>query len=150
MSDQQENKAGVDLSRRDFLGVTSTALTAAVAGLTVHSQEPQATRQAERDQSASNPGQENKPLLDENPNSNLPPPTDRGDIGPVWYPFDLVHKRMQEGAVFLEMFKADEFIDVSLNNWIRRLPPEMASSHLNLEQDLIAKIPSEKLVVIPG
>jgi oxalate decarboxylase len=98
VSDQQENKTGVDLSRRDFLGVTSTALTAAVAGLTVHAQEPQATRQAERDRSASNPGQENKPLLDENPNSNLPPPTDRGDIGPVWYSFDLVHKRMQEGG----------------------------------------------------
>jgi oxalate decarboxylase len=53
-------------------------------------------------------------------------------------------------AVFLEMLKADEFIDVSLNNWIRRLPPEMANSHLNLEHELIAKIPSEKLLVIPG
>ena len=98
MSDQQEGDVEVDLSRRNFLGVTSTALTAAVAGLSVHGQKPQATRQAERDRSASNPGQENKPLLDENPNSNLPPPTDRGDIGPVWYSFDLAHKRIQEGG----------------------------------------------------
>ena len=98
MSNHQENRPGIDLSRRNFLGVTSTALTAAVAGLSVHGQKPQATRQAERDRSASNPGQENKPLLDENPNSNLPPPTDRGDIGPVWYSFDLAHKRIQEGG----------------------------------------------------
>ena len=98
MSDQQEGDVEVDLSRRNFLGVTSTALTAAVAGLSVHGQKPQATRQAERDRSASNPGQENKPLLDENPNSNLPPPTDRGDIGPVWYSFDLAHKRIQQGG----------------------------------------------------
>jgi len=98
VSDQQEGDVEVDLSRRNFLGVTSTALTAAVAGLSVHGQKPQATRQAERDRSASNPGQENKPLLDENPNSNLPPPTDRGDIGPVWYSFDLAHKRIQEGG----------------------------------------------------
>jgi oxalate decarboxylase len=28
----------------------------------------------------------------------MPPPTDRGDIGPVWYSFDLAHKRVQEGG----------------------------------------------------
>jgi len=53
MSDQQENKTGVDLSRRNFLGVSSTALaTAALAGLTAHAQDPQGARQAEKDHSA--------------------------------------------------------------------------------------------------
>jgi oxalate decarboxylase len=33
--------------------------------------------------------------------------------------------------VVLEMFKASEFVDVSLNNWLRRLPPELVASHLN-------------------
>src|SRR5437764_8860140 len=28
----------------------------------------------------------------------MPPPTDHGDIGPVWYSFDLVHKRVEEGG----------------------------------------------------
>jgi oxalate decarboxylase len=87
------------ISRRNFLGVGSTALaTGALAGLTAHAQEVQDTRKAEKDTSASNPGQENKTLLDENPSSNMPPPTDDGDIGPVWYSFDLVHKRVQEGG----------------------------------------------------
>jgi len=53
-------------------------------------------------------------------------------------------------AVLLEMFKADQFVDVSLNNWLRRLPPEAVTAHMNLDQELIAKIPSEKELVIPG
>lgn len=96
----ETHKTGTEgLSRRGFLGVSSTALaTAALGRLTVRNQEQQDTRTAEKDISASNPGQENKPLLDENPSSNMPPPTDRGDIGPVWYSFDLVHRRVQEGG----------------------------------------------------
>ncbi|HTZ95995.1 MAG TPA: cupin domain-containing protein [Terriglobales bacterium] len=58
----------------------------------------QDTRQAEKNSSVSDPGQENAPLLDENPSSNMPPPTDHGDIGPVWYSFDLAHKRIQNGG----------------------------------------------------
>jgi oxalate decarboxylase len=46
----------------------------------------------------SDPGPENKPLRDLNPNSNLPPPTDHGDVGPIWYSFDLAFKRVQEGG----------------------------------------------------
>ena len=99
MSDQNENKSVADLSRRSFLGVGSTALaTAALAGIAAHAQEIQDTRKAEKDISASDPGQENKPLLAENPSSNMPPPTDHGDIGPVWYSFDLAHKRVEEGG----------------------------------------------------
>jgi oxalate decarboxylase len=50
--------------------------------------------------------------------------------------------------VFLEILRADRFVDFSLNNWIRHLPPEMVAAHLNLEQETIRNIPSEKLVVI--
>jgi oxalate decarboxylase len=85
--------------RRNFLGISPTALaTAALVGLAAHAQETQDTRKAEKDASVSDPAQENKPLLEENPNSNMPPATDHGDIGPVWYSFDLVHKRVQEGG----------------------------------------------------
>jgi oxalate decarboxylase len=52
--------------------------------------------------------------------------------------------------MFLEMSKADRFLDVSLNQWIRRLPPETVTSHLNLTPDLIAKIPDEKNEVLAG
>jgi len=99
VNDQSESKPIADLSRRSFLGVGSTAVaTAALAGITAHAQETQDTRKADQDHSASDPGQENKTLMAENPSSNMPPPTDHGDIGPVWYSFNLVHKRVQEGG----------------------------------------------------
>lgn len=86
-------------SRRNFLGMSSLALaTTAFAGLTANAQERASTQKAEQDHSSSDPGQENKALLDLNPNSNTPPPTDHGDVVPLWYSFDLVKKRVEEGG----------------------------------------------------
>src|SRR6201996_9254997 len=86
-------------SRRSFLEVDSAALAAATfVGLTGNAQQREDTRKAEVDHSTSDPGQENTPLLAENPNSNTPPPTDHGDIGPIWYSFDLARKRVEEGG----------------------------------------------------
>jgi oxalate decarboxylase len=51
--------------------------------------------------------------------------------------------------VFLELFKASEALDVSLNQWIRRLPPEMVYSHLKLDKNAIQTIPAEKLEIVP-
>lgn len=100
MSDQERNDPVAEgASRRNFLAAGSVALaTAAFAGLTAGAQEREDTRKAEGDHSSSNPGQENKPLLEENPNTNTPPPTDHGDIGPIWYSFDLARKRVEEGG----------------------------------------------------
>jgi oxalate decarboxylase len=86
-------------SRRNFLGMSSAALAAAaLTGLTATAQEKASTQKAEHDHSSSDPGQENKALLAENPNSNNPPPTDHGDVVPLWYSFDLVKKRVGEGG----------------------------------------------------
>jgi oxalate decarboxylase len=52
--------------------------------------------------------------------------------------------------VILEMFKAPRFMDVSLNNWIGRMPPEMAMAHLNLDRVALKKIPTEKQELIAG
>ena len=97
---QQESKSGTEgFSRRTFLGVGSAGLaSAALASLAVSAQERADTEKADQDHSASNPGPENKPLLNEKPNSNLPPPTDHGHIEPIWYSFDLTYKRIQEGG----------------------------------------------------
>ena len=111
-------------SRRSFLGVSSAALAAAkFAGLTANAQQPEVTRKAEGDHSSSDPGQECKPLLDENPNSNMPPPTDHGDIGPIWYSFDLVRKSVEEGGwthqvTQRELPPSTEITGV--NNWLTR------------------------------
>ena len=100
MSDEKKaNRMQEGFSRRSVLGIGSAALAAAtLAGFTAHAQTGEGTRQAEGDHSSSNPGQENKALLAENPNSNTPPPTDNGDVGPIWYSFDLTKKRIQEGG----------------------------------------------------
>jgi oxalate decarboxylase len=95
----EDNSSVAGLSRRTFLGASSAGLaSAALASLAVNAQERANTARAEQDHSASNPGPENKPLLDENPNSKFPPPTDHGNTQPVWYSFDLTHKRVQEGG----------------------------------------------------
>jgi oxalate decarboxylase len=86
-------------SRRTFLGMSSVALAAtALSGLSANSQTQKSTQQAEHDHSSSDPGPENRALLGENLNSNTPPPTDHGDVGPIWYSFDLVKKRVEEGG----------------------------------------------------
>ncbi|HTC33134.1 MAG TPA: cupin domain-containing protein [Bryobacteraceae bacterium] len=86
--------------RRSFLGAGSAAaLTgAAFAGFTLKAQDRANIRKGEHDHSASDPAQENQALLKENPNSNMPPSTDVGDVGPIWYSFDLVKKRIEEGG----------------------------------------------------
>jgi oxalate decarboxylase len=52
--------------------------------------------------------------------------------------------------VFLEMFRSDQYVDFSMNNWIRHLPPEMVTSHLNIDEATIKKIPAENQAVIAG
>src|ERR1700733_11008188 len=100
MSDHTRERSMLEHpSRRSFLGMGSVALaTAAFAGLTANAQTKESTQKAEHDHSTSDPAQENKVLLGENPNSNNPPPTDHGDVVPLWYSFDLVKKRVQEGG----------------------------------------------------
>src|ERR1700740_688330 len=86
-------------SRRNFLGMSSVALAAAAfTGLTANAQTKPSPQSAKHDPSSRDAGQENKALLGENPNSNNPPPTDHGDVVPIWYSFDLVKKRVEEGG----------------------------------------------------
>jgi oxalate decarboxylase len=99
MESKQNNVILEALSRRKFLSTSSAALAiTALAGATARGQERPSTTAAKHDHSFSDPGQENKPLLEENPDSNNPPPTDHGDVVPLWYSFDLVKKRLEEGG----------------------------------------------------
>ena len=66
-----------------MIGIGSTLATAALAGVAANAQTRVNTRAAEHDPSDSDPGPENAALLNENPNSNTPPPTDSGDVGPI-------------------------------------------------------------------
>jgi oxalate decarboxylase len=53
-----------------------------------------------------------------------------------------------EDLVFLEMFRSSYYSDVSLNQWIRRVPLQMAKEHLHLDQAAIETIPDRKKVII--
>src|SRR5260370_3421751 len=50
----------------------------------------------------------------------------------------------------LEVFRAPEFMDVSLSDWIARTPPAMVAQHLNVSEATIAKFPKDKPEVMPA
>ncbi len=54
-----------------------------------------------------------------------------------------------EDLVFLEMFKAPVYQDVSLNTWIAGLPPELVKQHLGLSDETLAAIPKDNVAVLP-
>ena len=87
------------IGRRSVLGVAAAALSAGALGsVTALGQTREQVAKGEGNQSKSNPGPVNKALEALNPDSYLPPTTDRGDLLPIWYSFDLVHRRIQDGG----------------------------------------------------
>ena len=46
--------------------------------------------------------------------------------------------------ICLEMFASPVFQDVSLNNWLRLLPPQVAAAHLGLSPEELHLIPEAK------
>jgi oxalate decarboxylase len=54
-----------------------------------------------------------------------------------------------EEMVFLEMFKAPRYQDVSLNQWIARMPDKMAAAHLKLPVATIRRAPQDKTPILP-
>jgi oxalate decarboxylase len=46
--------------------------------------------------------------------------------------------------VVLELFADDHFMDVSLNQWLRRVPSEMLKAHLNIDKQTALTIPADK------
>ncbi len=104
MSDEQheqQHKAaepkGSPVSRRAFVNAAALA-GLGLAGAQASAQTRAESKRGRTGNSASDPGEENKPLLAENPDSNDPPFTDHGDVGAIWFSFDLVKKRLQGGG----------------------------------------------------
>jgi oxalate decarboxylase len=73
-----------------------------------------------------------------------------GDVG--YIPKTLGHYIENTGdgdLVFLEMFKASTYQDISLNDWLTHLPPELVMQHLGLSQQTLATIPNANLATLP-
>jgi oxalate decarboxylase len=71
-----------------------------------------------------------------------------GDVGYV--PFAMGHYIENTGDTplrFLEMFRSDRFADISLNQWMALVPPELVQAHLNLDQETMAALAEDKPIV---
>ena len=66
-----------------------------------------------------------------------------GDVGyaPVTMPH-YIENTGSEDLIYLEMFRAPTYADISLNNWLAAIPPELVEQHLGLGRDVLAAIPS--------
>lgn len=85
------------VSRRMFVGKAALA-GAGILSVSAMGQNRSEQKTGRTPPSSSDPGPENEPLLKENADSNMPPFTDHGNPGPVWFSFDLAPKRMQGGG----------------------------------------------------
>jgi oxalate decarboxylase len=73
-----------------------------------------------------------------------------GDVGYVQK--TLLHYIENTGdtdLVFLEMFKADRFQDLSLAEWLAHTPPELVMAHLHIDKAALDAIPREAPVIMP-
>lgn len=86
-----------NVSRRVFMGAAAMA-GAGLATVDAFAQTRSELLAGRTGNNASDPGPENTVLLRANPNSNLPPFTDRGNSPPIWYSFDLSAKRVESGG----------------------------------------------------
>lgn len=86
------------VSRRAFMGTAAMAGASFLSASTAMGQTRQEKEVGLTGTYASDPGPENRVLLELNPDSNLPPFTDRGNPAPFWYSFDLAAKRVQGGG----------------------------------------------------
>lgn len=55
-----------------------------------------------------------------------------------------------EDLVFVELFAAPHYHDISLNQWIARMPDKMAAAHLKLDIETIRQAPQQRTPVISG
>ncbi len=73
-----------------------------------------------------------------------------GDIGLVPKTFGhYIENTGNTDLVFLEMFRAPRFEDLSLSEWVTQLPPELVMDHLGIDKATLAMIPKRKAVVMP-
>jgi oxalate decarboxylase len=73
-----------------------------------------------------------------------------GDVGFV--PQTMGHYVENTGdddLVFLEMFKTARYQDISLNDWITHIPPELVMQHLGISRETLAAIPNANLTILP-
>jgi oxalate decarboxylase len=72
-----------------------------------------------------------------------------GDVGYV--PFAMGHyveNTGDEPLRFLEMFRSSYYADISLNQWMALVPPELVDAHIKLDRRTIAALRKDKPVIL--
>lgn len=73
----------------------------------------------------------------------------KGDVGYVQQTFPhYIENTGNEDLVFLEMFRAKYYQDVSLNRWLTHLPPALVQAHLNIDPATLNAIPHTEEVIV--
>ncbi len=73
-----------------------------------------------------------------------------GDVGYVPQTFGhYIENTGDTDLVFLEMFKTKRYQDLSLNDRLTHLPPELVAQHLGLNASVLAAIPRDNLAIVP-
>jgi oxalate decarboxylase len=72
-----------------------------------------------------------------------------GDVGYV--PFAMGHyveNTGNEPLRFLEMFRSSYYADISLNQWMALVPPELVDAHLKLDKKTLSALRKDKPVIV--
>lgn len=73
-----------------------------------------------------------------------------GDVGYVPKTFGhYVENVGDSDLVFLEIFKSDRFMDLSLSEWMSNTPPELVIQHLGISRQTWGSIPKAKPAIMP-
>lgn len=73
-----------------------------------------------------------------------------GDVGYVQKTLPHYIQNTGNGDLkFLEMFKSNQYQDLSLSEWLTHTPPELVLAHLGIDRNTLEAIPKEKVVMMP-
>jgi oxalate decarboxylase len=73
-----------------------------------------------------------------------------GDVGYVPRTFGhYVENVGDTDLIFVEMFKAPRFMDLSLSQWVRSTPPELVMQHVGISGETLRAIPKGKPGLLP-
>ncbi len=120
MSDETAKDA---LTRRGFLGVSSTLAAASVLGAEKMAGQELPKGKQISEESRSDPGPKNSLLDAQNPSGFNPQPTDAGGVQTFKYPFSFAHKRLQEGGWSREVTQRELAVSKTLAGVDMRLTP---------------------------
>lgn len=74
-----------------------------------------------------------------------------GDVGYVPKTFGHYVENVGDAdLIFLEMFKSNRYMDLSLSEWVSNTPPELVMAHLGISRETLEAIPKTKAVIVPA